>query len=81
MLKSKTVIIAFTFLCSTIVALYPLSMHASEEQEMKKSLDLLRAAAKGHIEKKAALVVIIKLSPCLHFHKQKKGTSTSPRKK
>lgn len=51
MLKSKTVILAITFLCSTMAALYPLKMHASEEQEMKKSLDLLRAAARGHIEK------------------------------
>ena len=78
MLKSKTVIIAFTFLCSTIVALYPLSMHASEEQEMKKSLDLLRAAAKGHIEKKSCFGCHNQAFPMLAFSQAKKRNINIP---
>lgn len=78
MLKSKTVIIAITFLCSTLAALYPLKMHASEEQEMKKSLDLLRAAAKGHIEKKSCFGCHNQAFPMLAFSEAKKRNFNIP---
>ncbi len=78
MLKSKIVVIAITFLCSTIVALYPLTMHASEEQEMKKSLDLLRVAAKGHIEKKSCFGCHNQAFPMLAFSEAKKRNFNIP---
>jgi hypothetical protein len=55
-----------------MAALYPLKMHASEEQEMKKSLDLLRAAAKGHIEKKSCFGCHNQAFPMLAFSEAKK---------
>ena len=78
MLKSKTVIIAITFLCSTMAALYPLKMHASEEQEMNKSLNLLRVAAKGHIEKKSCFGCHNQAFPMLAFSEAKKRNFNIP---
>ena len=78
MLKSKTVILAITFLCSTMAALYPLKMHASEEQEMNKSLNLLRVAAKGHIEKKSCFGCHNQAFPMLAFSEAKKRNFNIP---
>ena len=78
MLKSKASIIAITFLCSTLFTFYPLKMHASEEQETKKSLDLLRAAAKGHIEKKSCFGCHNQAFPMLAFSQAKKRNFIIP---
>lgn len=53
MFKPVISIIASAFISLIMFGFYPLIIQASEEQEIKKSLTLLRAAAKGHIEKKS----------------------------
>lgn len=78
MLKSKASIIAITFLCSTLFTFYPLNMHASEEKDTKKSLDLLRAAAKGHIEKKSCFGCHNQAFPMLAFSQAKKRNFNIP---
>jgi squalene cyclase len=72
MFKLGKQIIATVFICSILFASYPLKIQASEEEEIKKSLTLLRAAAKGHIEKKSCFGCHNQAFPMLAFSQANK---------
>jgi squalene cyclase len=79
MFKLGKQIIVIAFICSILFASYPLKIHASEEEEIKKSLTLLRAAAKGHIEKKSCFGCHNQAFPMLAFSKANKRSFEIPK--
>jgi prenyltransferase beta subunit len=79
MFKLGKQIIVIAFICSILFASYPLKIHASEEEEIKKSLTLLRAAAKGHIEKKSCFGCHNQAFPMLAFSKANKRRFEIPK--
>lgn len=78
MLHPKISIITFSFISAIVLPLYPLNIQASEEEEIKKSLDLLRAAAKGHIEKKSCFGCHNQAFPMLAFSNASKRNIKIP---
>ncbi len=79
MLKPGISLIAIAFTCSILFELYPLKVQASEEQEINKSLTLLRAAARGHIEKKSCFGCHNQAFPMLAFSQANKRNLNIPK--
>ncbi|NBY01680.1 MAG: hypothetical protein EBQ87_06820 [Planctomycetes bacterium] len=78
MLHPKISIITISFISAIVLPLYPLNIQASEEEEIKKSLDLLRSAAKGHIEKKSCFGCHNQAFPMLAFSNASKRNIKIP---
>lgn len=67
-MKKPTLSIAIKFACLLFISqIFPLISFGTEDQEIKKSLDLLRIAAKGHIEKKSCFACHNQAFPMLAF--------------
>lgn len=78
MFNFKKSIIALTVLLLLSFVFRPLKIHASEEQEIEKSLALLRRAAKGHIEKKSCFGCHNQAFPMLAFSEASKRNFSIP---